>query len=160
MKRTSKTYIRTLRLCVRFKYAFIAVFNRFYLSFEAHKQNIYPYTSFVCTLQVRFYRSFQPFLSIVWIYLNRLQNTGAKLFRILKTCPQAHKQHKYQPRTQALYSALSPRHYCCNLFTIYNYSVKAWLGPQIGVRKGFDSVVLSTNTILYAIEIVFSTIAI
>ena len=53
-----------------------------------------------------FYRRFQSFQSLfgspfslvsiaVWICFNRLQNNGAKLFRIWKTCHQAHNQYKY-----------------------------------------------------------------
>ena len=34
--------------------------------------------------------------TLCWIYFNRLQNTGAKLFRIWKTCHRAHKRHQYQ----------------------------------------------------------------
>ena len=50
----------------------------------------------MCTLQVRFLLSpFAIFSVAVWIYFSRLQNIGAKLFRIWKTCHQAHKQHKY-----------------------------------------------------------------
>ena len=52
------------------------------------------------------YRRLQSFQSLfgslfslvsiaVWIYFNRLRKTGAKLFRIWKTCHRAHKQNKY-----------------------------------------------------------------
>ena len=64
---------------------------------QAHKQNKYPYASFVCTLQVRFILSQFPIVSVaVWITvfdrfdrcLNLFESTtkhwstGAKLFRI------------------------------------------------------------------------------
>ena len=61
-----------LRLCVRFKYA------SFYLRLQS------------------FQSLFGSLFSIaVGIYFSPLRNIGAKLFRIWKTCHQAHKQHKY-----------------------------------------------------------------
>ena len=62
IKRTSKTNIRTLRLCVRFKYA---SFYRRFQSFQSLFGSLFSLVSIA-----------------VWTYFNRLQNTGAKLFRI------------------------------------------------------------------------------
>ena len=65
------------------------------MSSSAQAKQIYPYASFLCTLQVRFLLTPFPIVSVAvwitvftrfyrcWIYFNRLQNlNGAKLFGI------------------------------------------------------------------------------
>ena len=73
--------------CVNFNQAALRAVLKLGNMSQAHKQKK--------SFQSLFGSLFSVVSIAVWIYFNRLQYTGVKLFRIWKTCNRVHKQHEY-----------------------------------------------------------------